>query len=407
MFHNKAKLMVEGHKKTWEQLVASNLGLKPQADNHSNHSVVAWFHVASLGEFEQGRPLIEKYKAKYPDHFIVLTFFSPSGYEIRMHYDKADLILYLPLDSRKNAERFLDLVQPNIAVFIKYEFWYFYLTALKKRKIPTVLISAIFRENSVFFGLFGSFFRGILNNFDRIFLQNQSSATLLSQFGVHHTEVIGDTRFDRVYDHSKAIDVWEIKDQFVADSSFVVAGSVWEDDMRVLVPCIRHFKNNFKWIVAPHEMHEEEMMRWASQLNIPCAFSNGSTLEAIKAANVLFVNEFGRLSSLYQSCTFAYVGGSFGAGLHNTLEAAVFGPAIFFGNKKYQKFQEAVELLQRGIGFAIENSDEMIQKMNYLQENEEARLEIHKKSTQFVAENIGASTKIMSYINEMKGWKKD
>ncbi len=373
--------------------------------NHSSHSVVVWFHVASLGEFEQGRPLIEKYKAQYPDHFIVLTFFSPSGYEIRKHYDKVDLILYLPLDSRKNAERFLDLVKPKLAIFVKYEYWYFYLSGLKKRGIPTLLVSAIFRKNSVFFGRFGSFFRNMLNNFSRLYLQNQASADLLKAHSVHHVEVVGDTRFDRVFELSQQIEPWELKSQFVANDRFAVAGSVWEADMQVLIPLIQ--QSGLKWIIAPHEMHEQEMQAWAKELGVSVAFSKGSSMKEIKQAKVLFVNEFGRLSSLYKSCSYAYIGGSFGAGLHNTLEAAVFGPPIFFGNKNYQKFQEAVTLNEKGIAFPIDNAEELIQRWTELEKNEAQRKEIFERSIQFVQENVGASAKIMSYITNLEGWKKD
>jgi len=410
LFHAKAKLMVEGHKKTWEMLeVASSASATTRSLAHSAHSahsahLVVWFHVASLGEFEQGRPLIEKYKAQYPDHFIVLTFFSPSGYEIRKNYDKADLILYLPLDSKKNAERFLNLVQPNLAIFVKYEYWYFYLTGLKKRNIPTLLVSAIFRENSVFFGPFGSFFRQILNNFTRLYLQNQSSANLLKAHGVTHLEVVGDTRFDRVFELSQQIEPWEIKNQFVGKEEFAVAGSVWEADMQVLIPLMQ--QSHFKWIVAPHEMHEAEMKHWAEELNLPVAYSKGSTLEEIQEAKILFVNEFGRLSALYKSCKYAYIGGSFGAGLHNTLEAAVFGPPIFFGNKNYQKFQEAVDLIEKGIAFVISSTEEMEILVSDFEKNADKRLAIEKASTQFVKENVGATKKIMTFINQLEGWKK-
>ena len=405
--------MVEGHKKTWEILSRLSSPVSrfssPVSSLSSSVSRLSektiWFHVASLGEFEQGRPLIEKYKAQYPDHFIVLTFFSPSGYEIRKNYDKADLILYLPLDSKKNAERFLNLVKPDLAIFVKYEYWYFYLDGLKKRKIPTLLVSAIFISTSVFFGKFGKFFRQILNNFSRLFLQNQASADLLKAHGVEHVEVVGDTRFDRVYELSKQIEPWEVKEQFVGNERFAVAGSVWDSDMQVLIPLIT--RHNFKWIIAPHEMHEQEMKQWAKELNVSVAYSKGSSIEEIKKARVLFVNEFGRLSSLYASSSYAYIGGSFGAGLHNTLEAAVFGPSIFFGNKNYQKFQEAVALIEKGIAFSIANTEELLQEWTDLENDESKRMEIFERSIEFVQENIGASAKIMRYITNLEGWKKD
>lgn len=399
MFHAKAKLMVEG----WSRSLA-----------HSAHSsttrvealgkINVWFHVASLGEFEQGRPIIEAYRAKYPNHRIVLSFFSPSGYEVRKNYDKVDEVVYLPLDSKKNAKAFLDWVQPDLAIFVKYEYWYFYLSELKKRNIPTLLVSAIFRENSVFFGIFGSFFRQILNNFTRLYLQNKKSADLLAAHGISHFEVVGDTRFDRVLDLSQQIEHWEIKELFVGKSEFAVAGSVWDADMRVLIPIFQ--KNDLKWIIAPHEMHPEEMSRWANELGQSVAYSKGSTQSEIEKAKVLFVNEFGRLASLYQSCKYAYIGGSFGAGLHNTLEAAVFGPPIFFGNKNYQKFQEAVDLIEKGIAFVISSTEEIEILVSDFEKNADKRFAIEKASTKFVKENIGATDKIMTFINQLEGWKK-
>ena len=392
LFHAKAKLMVAGQKNTWAQ--------KPNAQK------VVWFHAASLGEFEQGRPLIEAYREQYPTHFILLSFFSPSGYEVRKNYDKADLVVYLPMDSRKNAERFLNLFQPELAIFIKYEFWYFYLSALHIRQIPTLLVSAIFRENSPFFGYFGSFFRSMLPFFSKIYLQNQQSFDLLKPYAMEHLEVVGDTRFDRVLALSQQVEPWQLKDIFVGDSEFVVAGSVWEQDMEVLIPLMQRTEK-LKWIVAPHEMHEEEMDKWAKQIGLPVAYSKGSTEGEIQSAQVLFVNEFGRLSSLYSGCKAAYVGGSFGAGLHNTLEPAVFGSPIFFGNRKYEKFQEALDLVSLGIAFPVGDAHELEICFEKVISDSVLRKEIKEKSKQYVEENIGASTKILSFINELKGWKKD
>lgn len=395
LFHAKAKLMWEGQQKTWEKLPQ---GLESR--------FVVWFHAASLGEFEQGRPLIEAYREQHPDHFILLSFFSPSGYEIRKQYDKADLVVYLPLDSRKNAARFLNLVQPHLAIFVKYEFWYFYLNELHQRKVPTLLVSAIFRENSPFFGIFGGFFRHILSFFTKMYLQNERSAALLAPYGISNVEVVGDTRFDRVHALAQQIEPWALKETFVQGKPFAVAGSVWEADMEVLIPLINKDASDLRWIIAPHEMHVEEMKRWEQALNGPVAYSKGSSIEEIEQANVLIVNEFGRLSSLYAGCSYAYIGGSFGAGLHNTLEAAVFGPPIFFGNKKYEKFQEAVDLRDLGIAFPVANYRELSEQFNQLQQEETLRLAIQEKSLQFVAANKGASEKIMSYINQLQGWKK-
>jgi 3-deoxy-D-manno-octulosonic-acid transferase len=217
-------------------------------------------------------------------------------------------------------------------------------------------------------------------------------------------EVVGDTRFDRVFELSQQIEPWEIKNQFVGKEEFAVAGSVWEADMQVLIPLMQ--QSHFKWIVAPHEMHEAEMKHWAEELNLPVAYSKGSTLEEIQDAKILFVNEFGRLSALYKSCKYAYIGGSFGAGLHNTLEAAVFGPPIFFGNKNYQKFQEAVDLIDKGIAFAIASANELLEKVQDLESNKDRRLQIQQQAIQFVQENIGASAKIMDYLINLEGWKK-
>lgn len=391
-FHRKAKAWEKGQQDVWKGL-EENLG--------RNQKPVAWFHTASMGEFEQGRPIIDAFKNENPNFFILVTFFSPSGYEVRKNAPGIDYVSYLPLDSARNSARFLDLAKPKLAIFVKYEFWYFYLMGLQKRQIPSLLVSAIFRENQVFFTWYGQFFRRIVASFTHIFVQDKASQVLLEKIGISHVTVGGDTRFDRVLSNARQGKTWDLLTDFLQDTAFIVVGSAWQADIDCLLPLMNSKKFPVKWVIVPHEIHETELHAWEASMNLPVMYSTG---EKVPGAEVLIVNEIGRLSSLYRGATFAYIGGAFGAGLHNTLEAAVFGPTVFFGNKNYTKFKEAVDLVACGLAFPVANSQELEEKMNEIWEDEQLLVNKQVQSRHFVALHAGATQRIMDYLkHELDG----
>jgi 3-deoxy-D-manno-octulosonic-acid transferase len=348
-----------------------------------------------MGEFEQGRPIIESYKKENPTHFILVTFFSPSGYEVRKNYAGADYVSYLPLDGYFNSARFLDLVKPSLAVFVKYEFWHYYLTGLKKRGVPTILVSAIFRPNQVFFTWYGGFYRRLLDCFTHLFVQDQASADLLQRSNV---TVAGDTRFDRVLDTLRNPVSWDLLTSFLDNQEFMVVGSAWQADMEVLIPLINSKKYPFKWVIAPHEIHPEELKSWEEQIELPVAYSQGPAREK---ADVLFVNEVGRLANLYRGASFAYIGGAFGDGLHNTLEAAVFGPTVFFGNKNYSKFKEARDLIELGLAFPIASTEELDQAMRVIYDVDDVFVNKQVQSRAFVQLQAGATERINQFVRNL------
>lgn len=394
LFHSKAKQWIYGQKNVWE-------GLELAFEN--NQKPVAWFHTASMGEFEQGKPIIDAFSKENPEYFILVTFFSPSGYELRKNTAGIDYVSYLPFDGASTSKRFLDLVKPSMVFFIKYEFWYFYLTELKSRNIKTLLVSAIFRKNQLFFKWYGGFFRNILKSFDQIFVQDESSEKLLNQIRIQHVTLGGDTRFDRVLSNLRTAPTWPLLTEFVGDHEFVVLGSVWDADMDCLIPLINAGNFPFKWVIVPHEIHEAQLKTWESKIKISVSYSKGAPLDT--KSKVLFVNEIGRLSSMYRGALFAYIGGSFGAGLHNTLEAAVFGPTVFFGNKNFEKFNEAVELVNLGLAFPVANSQELEKKINEIYHAEDLLVQKQVQSRQFVALHAGATECIMKYVRKSLGQK--
>lgn len=387
----KAQLWNEGQNSVWEGL--------EKALSHNTRPVV-WFHTASLGEYEQGKPVMEAYRAQYPDHFILVTFFSPSGYEVRKNAKDVDCVSYLPLDGARSSERFLNLVKPKVAIFVKYELWYFYLRGLRKRSIPTILISAIFRPNQVFFAWYGRFFRSLLTCFTQIFVQDASSKALLDGIGLEQVQVGGDTRFDRVVQHLRHPKPWSVLDQFIDNRAFMVLGSVWQADMDVLIPLINSKEFPFQWVIVPHEIHADEMKRWESAIQLPVQYSKDSP---VSGAQVLIVNEVGYLAQIYRGASFAYIGGAFGAGLHNTLEASVYGPTVFFGNKNYTKFKEARDLVEFGLAYPIEDTVSLKNKMHEIYDAEDVFVNKQVQARTFVALQAGATQKIMNYLNE-KPW---
>jgi len=360
-----------------------------------------WFHAASLGEFEQGRPLMEELRRRRPDLKILLTFFSPSGYEVRKNYEGADIICYLPLDTRRNARRFLRLIKPEMAFFIKYEFWYNYLHILKHRGVPTYSVSSIFRDGQVFFRWYGRQYGRVLKCFTLFFVQNETSRKLLAGIGLTNVTITGDTRFDRVLQIKEQAKQLPVVEQFLKDSKgkVFVAGSSWGPDEEIF---IRYFKEHPEWklIIAPHVIGESHLQQ------IEKLSGNGKTLRYTHAADstcsstphsTLLIDCFGLLSSIYRYADVTYVGGGFGVGIHNVLEAAVWGKPVIFGPNN-QKFQEAQELKQCGGGFEISSYDDFARLMDRFSGDSDYLAGAGRQAGQYVALKSGATDKILSMV---------
>ena len=390
-FHKKARLMRLGQWKT-------NGILREKIDRNAKY---IWFHASSLGEFEQGRPLIEKIKAEHPEYKILLTFFSPSGYEVRKNYGGADVVCYLPFDTPYRVKKFLDLSKPVMAIFIKYEFWDNYLSELKRRNIPVYIVSAIFRKEQLFFKWYGGMYRKVLSYFTHIFVQDDASRELLLKYGVTNVSVFGDTRFDRVQDVYKNTKQVPMVDLFVnnnrSDNQLtMVAGSSWQQDEEVY---LNYFNEHpeLKLIIAPHEIHKDHLMHIESMLKRPSIRLSEATEKDIKGKSCLIVDSFGLLSSIYRYGDLAYIGGGFGAGIHNVLEAAVYGMPVIFG-PKYQKFKEARDLLQVGGAFSITDEKTFESKMEELTTYRDLLEAAGAAAGDFVKSNIGATNRIIASI---------
>ena len=390
-FHKKARLMRLGQWKT-------NGILREKIDRNAKY---IWFHASSLGEFEQGRPLIEKIKAEHPEYKILLTFFSPSGYEVRKNYGGADVVCYLPFDTPYRVKKFLDLSKPVMAIFIKYEFWDNYLSELKRRNIPVYIVSAIFRKEQLFFKWYGGMYRKVLSYFTHIFVQDDASRELLSKYGVTNVSVFGDTRFDRVQDVYKNTKQVPMVDLFVnnnrSDNQLtMVAGSSWQQDEEVY---LNYFNDHpeLKLIITPHEIHKDHLMHIESMLKRPSIRLSEATEKDIKGKSCLIVDSFGLLSSIYRYGDLAYIGGGFGAGIHNVLEAAVYGIPVIFG-PKYQKFKEARDLLQVGGAFSITDEKTFESKMEELSTYRDLLEAAGAAAGDFVKSNIGATNRIIASI---------
>lgn len=385
--NNKATLFLSGRENVFALLEQKRLP--------GEHYV--WFHAASLGEFEQGRPIMESLKNSHPEFKILLTFFSPSGYEVRKDYQGADIICYLPMDMSWNVKRFLDIVQPDCTIFIKYEFWMNYLLELKKRQIKTYIVSAIFRESQLFFRSYGGFYRRLLKSFTHLFVQNDESVRLLHSIGFDNVTKVGDTRFDRVADIAAKSKDLPIVQAFKSDAKVLIAGSSWPNDENILLP---YFNQNFplKLIIAPHEIDEEHLQSIISQLKRPYIRYSQATIENVKEADCLIIDCFGLLSSIYRYGEIAYIGGGFGVGIHNILEAAVYGIPVIFG-PNFRKFQEAVDLQQKGGAFVIENYESFSQIMSeFLEENSSLYSSACKVSNDYSQANKGATSKVVNAI---------
>lgn len=383
-FHEKAKAFVAGRKHTFALL----------ASQQKTMDRVIWVHCASLGEFEQGRPLIEAFKKEYPSCTVFLTFFSPSGFEIRKNYPQADSIAYLPWDTASNAKKLIAIVNPILAIFVKYEFWYHFTHELHRRNIPLISTSSIFRKDQLFFQPVGKFYRSILKNFSHFFVQNAESVRLLNSVGISNCTQAGDTRFDRVHQILQQADPLPIAESFKNNQKVFVVGSSWPEDLDVLIPFIN--ENRLKFIVAPHEISESAIAEFEKALQVRSIRYSQAAGINVEDYQVLIIDNIGMLSRLYRYGEFAYVGGAFGKGLHNILEAACFGIPILFGNKNYEKFQEAVDLINRGGAFAVNDYPDLKEKYEMLNVPESFLLAC-EVTRQYVEENLGATEKIMRY----------
>lgn len=358
---------------------------------------VIWFHAASLGEFEQGRPLIEQLREKYPEYKIVLTFFSPSGYEVRKNYKGADIICYLPYDKPAEARKFVDIVNPEKVFFVKYEFWGNTLEVLNKRNIPVYLISGIFRDKQIFFKWYGGIMRPVLGLFQHLFVQDEQSKSLLEGINVKNVTICGDTRFDRVLSIQQKAKQYQWAADFRSTSDFIlVAGSSWPKDEDIL---LNHFNAHpeMKLIIAPHEIHEEHIQGIISKLNRPYMRYSQLDESKVKDVDCIIIDAIGFLSSIYRYGDIAYIGGGFGVGIHNTLEAAVYGIPVIFG-PNHQAFREALGLLAVGGGYAINDSGEYSALMDTMINDRSKLKEAGSKAGAYVKDNSGASDAIFGAV---------
>ena len=389
-FYAKARLWHKGRRGMFERMQSTIV----------KGERLVWVHVASLGDFEQGRPVVDYIRKHYPDYKILLTFFSPSGYEVRKNYPNADYVFYIPADTKRKVRKFLDIVNPEVAIFVKYEFWLNMLTELHKRKVRTFIVSAIFRRNSIFFRPFGSIWRKALHSFEMLFVQDEKSKKLLAGIGVENVVVAGDTRFDRVSAIADSADSVEVVEQFKGNSRLFVAGSTWGADEEILLPLIN--KNpDIKFIIAPHEIDEARIERLMREVNGGAVRYTQLPQTDFTDKQVLILDIMGLLSRAYGSADWAYVGGGFGAGTHNTLEAAVYGLPIAFGTK-YRKFKEACDLTALGVARSVKSEQELKAWFEELKSDNDylARLAVVAKV--YVGQHRGATEKIVKTIFQIK-----
>ncbi len=389
LFNEKARLFVAG-RRDWR--------LKLREGNTADESTPSvWFHCASLGEFEQGRPVIERFREVYPNHRLVLTFFSPSGYEVRKSYTGVDVVCYLPVDSPKSARDFISIINPDAVFFVKYEYWYFYLHELKSRGIPTYVISAIFREGHVFFKWYGGLQREMLKCVTRFFVQDEHSMKLLAGIGITNVTLAGDTRYDRVVANASFSDDTNVFEKWIIGSVVLVAGSTWPKDEILLCDLAQYKSGDLKIIIVPHEISQTGIQKTLSLFGDQAVAYSKWNQNHIKASCVV-VDSVGLLSRIYKYADIAYVGGGFGVGIHNILEAAVFGPPVLFG-PNYHRFREAVELIKAGGAFAVHDSQTLQQKVSELLSGQSIRERIKTINTEHVKQNAGATQRIMEVLS--------
>jgi 3-deoxy-D-manno-octulosonic-acid transferase len=388
LFNPKAKAFQQGRTDLWHKLEVGR-----------TTGCWIWVHCASLGEFEQGRPVMEALRQEFPTHKFLLTFFSPSGFEVRKNYEYADLVSYLPWDTVGNARRFVDIVRPELVILVKYEFWLNYLQALQQASVPVISISTILRPSQIFFKWYGSVFRAGLRSIRFFFAQNDETVTLLKSIQITQAQRAGDTRFDRVLQITQQPTPVLIAEKFKAQESVWVVGSCWKEDMDILLPFINEQK--IKFIIAPHEI-SESFLSWIekSLTAKTIRYSAADTVPDLADYHVLLVDRIGLLARLYRYGEWAYVGGAFGKGLHNILEAASYGIPVFFGNRAYGKFQEAIDLIKQGGAFAVGDFTTLKSEYQHLNrvENYQLACEVNKS---YVSHNQGATPRIVAYCKNM------
>ncbi len=395
--HRKAKLMIQGQQEVWGQLASVREGRERKGERW------IWFHVSSVGEFEQARPILEQLRATGNPYKVLLTFFSPSGYEMRKNYNQVDKVTYLPFATRKNVRRFLDAVQPAMAIFVKYEFWPAYLKQLKKVEVPTYIIAAIFRETQLFFKPWGGWYRRLLHCFTKLYVQDEASKDLLARYGITNVSVAGDTRFDRVTRIAKEAKEIELAQHFCnyvdpldpqpQKKKIIVAGSSWPQDEELLARYLQE-RDDVRLILVPHEIHEEHLHSIFQQFQGQLVRFTRATYNNIGQTRVLLLDTMGMLSSIYRYADVAYIGGGFGEGIHNTLEAAVWGVPVLFG-PKFHKFREAKGLLAAGASFSVTDYESFKQHMDEALDHAET---MGKAAKDYVNSELGATEKIYNEI---------
>lgn len=383
LFNRKIRTMMRGHVDAWRILRRSV----------EKGQTYVWFHAASLGEFEQGRPLMERLKREHPEKKILLTFFSPSGYEVRKDYAGADIVCYLPFDTPFNARKFVRLAQPEAAYFIKYEFWRNYIEVLHKRGIPSYSVSSIFREGQIFFRWYGRGYARVLHRMTHLYVQNETSRQLLSQLGVDHVTVVGDTRFDRVIDIRNAAKPLPLVERFAGCWRVLVAGSSWAPDEDIIIPYFNSHPN-LKLVLAPHVVSEEHLRQIEGKLQRPAIRYSAATSKSVVEADCLIIDCYGLLSSVYRYAAVAYVGGGFGVGIHNVPEAAVYGVPVVIGPNN-KKFREAQALLQNGGCREITSAEEFNALLDRFLADKDELQRAGEAAGCYISENAGATDVIL------------
>ncbi len=390
LFNAKIKLFVQGRKSTFPLL----------EEQLSQTDKTIWMHVASLGEFEQGLPILERLRSNYPEHKLVLSFFSPSGYEVKKDTAIADVVVYLPMDSSYKAKRFLNLVNPELAIFIKYEVWPNYLYHLKKRNTPTILVSAIFSERQIYFKSYGGFMRKSLRKFDHYFVQDKKSQVLLESIGLNNSSIGGDTRLDRVSEILKRDNHLDFMDRFKNNQLCLVAGSTWPEDEKILINYINNSNERVKYVIAPHEIKPTHIDKIVSALQKSVIRYSELGNQNLKEIDVLIIDTIGLLTKIYSYANIAYVGGGFATGLHNTMEPAVFGIPIIIG-PQFEGFKEAEDLVNEGGIIPVSNQDSFDNLMGDMLNKPISIKKIGDINSNYIVSNRGAADLIMKYISKI------